>query len=84
MKTRRMLKQQRLLEKAASLSSSPINLLQAIAAKALNFKLKNSTGQVKDESAGVGVSGEECNDNGGEANASKKKMGPGVKKNLSE
>ena len=35
-----MLRQQRLLEKAASLSSSPINLLQAIAAKALNFKLR--------------------------------------------
>ncbi len=41
-KSRRLLKQQRLLEKAASLSSSPINLLQAIAAKALNFKLKKS------------------------------------------
>ena len=39
---RRLLKQQQLLEKAANLSSSPINLLQSIAAKALNFKLKNS------------------------------------------
>ncbi len=46
-----MLKQQRLLEKAASLSSSPINLLQAIAAKALNFKLKK-TGDLEDNSAG--------------------------------
>ena len=45
-----MLKQQRLLEKAASLSSSPINLLQAIAAKALNFKLKK-TGDLEDNSA---------------------------------
>lgn len=31
------------MEKAASLSSSPINIIQAIAAKALNFKLKNSS-----------------------------------------
>lgn len=30
------------MEKATNLSSSPINLLQSIAAKALNFKLKNS------------------------------------------
>ena len=37
-----MIRQQRLLEKVAILGSSPINVIQSIAAKALNFKLKNS------------------------------------------
>ena len=35
-------KQQRLLDKVANLGSSPINVIQSIAAKALKFKLKNS------------------------------------------
>lgn len=38
----KVIRQQRLLEKVANLGSSPINVIQAIAAKALNFKLKNS------------------------------------------
>ena len=37
-----MQRQQRLLDKVANLGSSPINVIQSIAAKALNFKLRNS------------------------------------------
>jgi hypothetical protein len=40
--SRKVMREQRLLEKVANLGSSPINVIQAIAAKALNFKLKNS------------------------------------------
>jgi hypothetical protein len=43
-------RQQRLLEKVANLGSSPINVIQAIAAKALNFKLKNSRAALKSQS----------------------------------
>ena len=39
---KRFIRQRRLLEKVANLGSSPINVIQAIAAKALNFKLKNA------------------------------------------
>lgn len=38
----RFVRQQRLLDKVANLGSSPINVIQSIAAKALKFKLKNS------------------------------------------
>ena len=41
-KNKRMQRQQRLLDKVANLGSSPINVIQSIAAKALNFKLRNS------------------------------------------
>ena len=40
--SKRFVRQQHLLDKVASLGSSPINVIQAIAAKALNFKLKKS------------------------------------------
>lgn len=40
--SKKVQRQQKLLEKVANLGSSPINVIQAIAAKALNFKLKNS------------------------------------------
>jgi hypothetical protein len=43
------MRQQRLLEKVANISSSPINVLQSIAAKALNFKIKNSQNWVRGE-----------------------------------
>jgi len=43
------MRQQRLLEKVANISSSPINVLQSIAAKALNFKIKNSQNWVTGE-----------------------------------
>lgn len=43
-------RQQRLLEKVSNLGSSPINVIQAIAAKALNFKLKNSRAALKSQS----------------------------------
>ncbi|CAF0782583.1 unnamed protein product, partial [Brachionus calyciflorus] len=42
---KKVARQQKLLEKVANLGSSPINVIQAIAAKALNFKLKNSINQ---------------------------------------
>ena len=48
--TKKVQRQQRLLEKVANLGSSPINVIQAIAAKALNFKLKNSRAALKFQS----------------------------------
>ena len=49
LRNKKLIRQQRLLERVANIGSSPINVLQAIAAKALNFKLKNSISNYQDE-----------------------------------